>query len=113
MELILERVSTGPIDESQPAPRGFVPAQFAPAPASFRDIDVTPPTLLSLAKQEWPDTAAYADPEVVWRLDKRHHAGLVVASEAPDRVQLLLDQYVQRFQQDFYATQPPLEKPLT
>ena len=32
--------------------------------------------IVSLARQESPDTAAYADPEVVWRLTKPHHAGL-------------------------------------
>ena len=32
--------------------------------------------VLSLAKQEHPDTSAYDDPEIVYRVKKRHHAGL-------------------------------------
>jgi len=66
---------------------------------------------LSLARQEHPDTSAYQDPEIVWRMDKRHHAGLVVASPDPERVQSLLDDYRQRFQVDFLATLPVPDKP--
>ena len=63
--------------------------------------------VLSLARQEWPDTSAYDDPEIVWRLSKRHHAGLIVASDRPERVAELVDGYAVRFQQDFLATLPP------
>lgn len=46
MELSLARLSTSPVDESPPAPRGFVPAQPSPSAASFRDIEVSlPPEL--------------------------------------------------------------------
>jgi biotin carboxylase len=66
--------------------------------------------LISLARQEWPDLSAYDAPEISWRLSKRHHAGLVVASPSHDRVETLLAQYVPMFQQDFFATLPaPLE----
>jgi biotin carboxylase len=67
--------------------------------------------IISLARQEHPDTSAYDDPEVVWRLDEKHHAGLVVMAQQPGRVQTLLDQYGPRFYQDFFAVQPPLDKP--
>ena len=39
--------------------------------------------IISLSRQEWPDTSAYNDPEIVWRLDKSHHVGLVVVSPTP------------------------------
>ncbi len=65
--------------------------------------------IVSLARQEHPDTSAYQDPEIVMRLDKRHHVGFVIASESPDRVNLLLDEYTQRFVNDFLATLPPSE----
>jgi hypothetical protein len=68
-------------------------------------------SVISLARQEWPDTSAYADPEIVWRLSKRHHAGLIVASEDPQRVRTLVEAYARRFQEDFYARLPPPEKP--
>jgi biotin carboxylase len=67
--------------------------------------------LISLAKQQWPDTAAYNDPEIVWRMQKEYHAGLIVASPAHERVKALLDSYAERFYQDFYATAPLPDKP--
>ena len=65
--------------------------------------------LVSLAREEHPDTSAYQDPEIVMRLDKRHHVGFVIASQAFDRVNFLLDEYTQRFTNDFLATLPPIE----
>jgi hypothetical protein len=67
--------------------------------------------IISLAKQEWPDTSAYVDPEIAWRMKRKNHAGLIVASPQRDRVQQLLDQYMPRFYEDFFATLPPPEKP--
>jgi biotin carboxylase len=69
--------------------------------------------VISLARQERPDTAAYQDPEIVWRLNKRHHVGLLVASPDPARVEDLLQQYIQRFYTDFYAVQPLPERPMS
>jgi len=68
--------------------------------------------LVSLAKQERPDTSGYNDPEIVWRMtEKKHHVGLIVKSADPKRVQELLDNYTQRMRQDFLAWQPPLDRP--
>ena len=42
--------------------------------------------VMSLARQEHPDTSAYSDPEIVWRLDGRpHHVGLVVRATSAAR----------------------------
>jgi biotin carboxylase len=67
--------------------------------------------ILSLSRQEEPDTSAYNDPEIVQRLKKRHHAGLVLRSSDPDRIQALLQGYASRFAQDFLAIVPPGTKP--
>jgi biotin carboxylase len=67
--------------------------------------------IISLARQDWPDTSAYDDAEIVYRLHKAHHAGLVVASKDPKRIEHLLEEYSSRFYKDFYTTQPPLDKP--
>jgi len=67
--------------------------------------------IISLARQERPDTSAYNDTEVVWRLDKKHHAGLIVASPDPQRIEQLLDEYARRFYEDFYASAPLPDKP--
>jgi hypothetical protein len=66
--------------------------------------------VLSLARQEQPDTSEYRDPEITLRIAKRHHAGLIVASPDADRVRALLDSYVARFYQDFHASAPPPER---
>jgi biotin carboxylase len=67
--------------------------------------------IISLARQEHPDTSAYEDPEIVWRLDRLHHAGLIVSSQDPQRVNTLLDSYTQRFYEDFFASEPAPDKP--
>ena len=63
--------------------------------------------VLSLARQEEPDTAGYKESEIVRRIRKPHHAGLIVASEDAARVRQLLDSYVTRFYQDFHTSAPP------
>lgn len=67
--------------------------------------------ILSLARQENPDTSAYRDPEIIYRVSKYHHAGLIVMSDNAERVQDLLTSYVPRFANDFLATQPVPERP--
>src|ERR1700737_2037058 len=67
--------------------------------------------ILSLARQEEPDTSAYNDPEIVQRLKKRRPAGLGLRSSDPDRIQGLLTNYIARFVQDFLAIAPPGNKP--
>jgi biotin carboxylase len=66
--------------------------------------------VLSLAKQEHPETSAYDDPEIVYRAKKRHHAGLIVRSKKLERVEELLQDYSTRFAADFVAIVAPLEK---
>ncbi|MEW6323194.1 MAG: ATP-grasp domain-containing protein [Acidobacteriota bacterium] len=63
--------------------------------------------IVSLARQEWPDLSRYVDPEVVWRLKKPHHAGLIVTSPSHARVRTLVDAYVERFRHEFAAALPP------
>jgi hypothetical protein len=65
--------------------------------------------ILSLARQEYPDMSAYTDREIVYRLNKRHHAGLVLATPDPDRLHQLLQGYRERFEQDFFTSLPPYE----
>ena len=67
--------------------------------------------ILSLARQEHPDTSAYTDPEIIYRVTKYHHAGFVLRSPNHERIHQLLDSYALRFREDFFATQPVPEKP--
>ena len=66
--------------------------------------------VLSLARQQQPDTSGYDDPEIVYRVEKHHHAGLIVRSPRQERVNELLDAYARRFADDFIAIVPPLER---
>jgi biotin carboxylase len=67
--------------------------------------------VLSLARQEFPDTSAYNDPELVYRITRKHHAGFVMRSPKSERVVDLLESYAERFVQDFLATAPVPERP--
>jgi biotin carboxylase len=67
--------------------------------------------ILSLARQEEPDTSGYNDPEVFLRIKKHHHAGLILRSSDPERVPALLENYAQRFAEEFLAVQPQRDKP--
>ena len=84
---------------------GKMPYQPAAAKADYGGL------LVSLARQEYPDTSAYTDPEIVWRMHKQHHVGFIVKSADPARVQALLDAYVERVQCDFHASLAPLDRP--
>ncbi len=67
--------------------------------------------IISLAKYEKPDTSLYTEPEIVWRMSKSYHVGLVVRSPKLERVEQLLNLYTERFFTDFYAFQPAPDKP--
>ncbi len=67
--------------------------------------------LVSLARQQHPDTSAYNDPEIVWRMDHEYHVGLIVKSASPERVEELLNLYAGRVQNDFHASAPPRDRP--
>ena len=84
---------------------GKAPSKIRPLRKEYAGI------ILSLAKQEYPDTSAYTDEEIISRVKKRHHAGLIVRARALDRVNQLLDDYGRRFVDDFVAVVPAPERP--
>jgi len=65
---------------------------------------------MSLARQENPDTTAYDDPEIVFRVQKSRHVGLILRAKRHQRLIELLDQYVKRFNHDFTAVIPAEER---
>jgi biotin carboxylase len=67
--------------------------------------------IVSLARQQEPDTSGYTDPEIVERIKKYHHAGFVLKSPSPGRIEALLASYSQRFALDFLAREPVPDKP--
>ena len=68
-------------------------------------------SVLCLAKTAEPDTSSFDAPEIVVRLKKHHHAGLIVRSPQPGRVAELLEQYSAAFAEKFMAKMPPPPKP--
>jgi len=67
--------------------------------------------LVSLAREQHPDTCAFNDPEIVWRMDEPYHVGLIVRSPSAVRVEELLAAYTERVKKDFWAYAPPKDKP--
>ena len=84
---------------------GKAPSKITPLRKEYAGI------ILSLAKQEYPDTSAYTDDEIIYRVKKLHHAGLIVRAPRLERVNQLLDDYGRRFVEDFVAVAPPPERP--
>jgi hypothetical protein len=66
--------------------------------------------LVSLAKQEYPDTSSYDDKEVWWRMHRKWHAGLILKSKNRERIAELLETYCERFYKDFFISQPLPDK---
>lgn len=68
--------------------------------------------IVTLARQEVPDTSAYTEKEISWRMqDNAHHVGLAVRSDRLERVEELLTDYERRFSQDFAAVLPQSASP--
>jgi biotin carboxylase len=67
--------------------------------------------ILSLARQEHPDTSAYTDPEIAERIHKFHHAGFILKSPSAARIEELLAAYEKRFAVDFLARAPVPDRP--
>ena len=68
-------------------------------------------SVLCLAQTAEPDTAAFDAPEIVYRMKKHHHAGLIVKSEDPERVRELLEEYSGEFARRFLASMPAPDRP--
>ena len=63
---------------------------------------------VSLARQEHPCTSRYTDPEIVYRVSKPWHVGLIVRSPDHERVKNLLAN-ASRFSEEFTAAAAPPE----
>jgi biotin carboxylase len=68
--------------------------------------------VLSLARQEHPDTSGYTAPEIVYRIKKRHHVGVILASPRHERVSELIEEHANRFYGDFHAFAPAPDRPI-
>lgn len=82
-----------------------IPYQLPPVRDDYAGI------LISLARQEYPDMSGFNDPEVVWKINKRHHVGLIMRSPQRERIMELLENYAPRVYAEFHASAPAPDKP--
>lgn len=78
----------------------------------------TPPKLrkdfagiaLALANVDSPDTSHYTEEEIVYRVNKPKHVGLIFRSDQQKRIDELLETYTTRISNDFLAVAPAKER---
>ncbi|MGB3548844.1 MAG: ATPase [Saprospiraceae bacterium] len=68
--------------------------------------------IVSLSRYKNPDDSSFTDPEIVWRMTKDHHIGLIVSAPDTNRVHQLLEDYAGRISRDFHASAPAPKKSL-
>ena len=71
-----------------------------------RSYDRQAGIVVSLTRQEYPDQSVFNDPEVVWKMEKKQHVGIIVASPQEERVLELLDNYAGIIARDYHAVSP-------
>lgn len=66
--------------------------------------------IVSLCRFEHPDTSVFNDKEIVWRMNKKFHIGLIVQSKSRNKINQLLESYVEKVRDEFHASAPAKEK---
>lgn len=66
--------------------------------------------VLALANQDDPDTSQYTDEEIVYRVNRSKHVGLIFHSKKQKRLDELLSVYSERITNDFLAVAPAKER---
>jgi hypothetical protein len=70
--------------------------------------------LVSLSRFQRPDMSVFDDKEIVWRMtEKEYHVGMIVQSTSKNRIETLLDNYAERVKNDFHASAPLPDKPVS
>lgn len=65
---------------------------------------------LALANVDEPDTSGYIDEEIVYKVNKPKHVGLIFRSAKQKRIDELLKVYTSRISEDFLAVAPVKER---
>lgn len=82
--------------------------------AAKNKLAYTPPTskrsyggvIISLSKYEWPDQSLFQAPEIVWRLNKKNHVGMILQSDNRESIMKLLDEYALVIRDNLHASVP-------
>jgi biotin carboxylase len=88
--------------------------EWAKLETATRERPYSPPKLckdfagicLALANTEEPDTSHYTDEEIVYRVKKPKHVGVIFRSSDRKRINDLLAEYTERITHDFLAIEP-------
>jgi biotin carboxylase len=65
---------------------------------------------LALANVDEPDTSHYTDDEIVYKVKKQKHVGLIFHSKKQKRIDELIEIYTERITNDFLAVAPVKER---
>ncbi len=69
--------------------------------------------VVSLSRYTHPDYSPFQDSELVWRLQKNQHIGMIVTADNRQRILDLLDNYTHRIFEEYHASLPPKDKALS
>ncbi|MDX1909468.1 MAG: ATPase [Bacteroidia bacterium] len=67
--------------------------------------------IVSLARQQYPDTHDFRDAEIWWTLQREYHVGFIVKSPKQARILELMEQYFHRIREHYHASAPVPDKP--
>ncbi|MDA7501878.1 hypothetical protein N8482_01240 [Chitinophagales bacterium] len=68
--------------------------------------------IVSLSRHLNPDHSPFNAEEIVWRLKKDWHVGMILTSKDADRVRALLDEYAEIIGRDYHASLPAEKTPI-
>jgi hypothetical protein len=83
-------------------------AEYNPPSRRYNESGI----VVSLSRFEHPDMTPFQDEEIVWKMTKKQHIGMIVAGKDPVRIRELLDNYADRIGKDYHAAAPAPEKSL-
>jgi hypothetical protein len=67
--------------------------------------------LISLTRFQHTDRTPFDASEIVWRLEKDYHIGMILRSKDSTKIKTLLDNYAEKVFKDYHASAPVPDKP--
>jgi biotin carboxylase len=58
----------------------------------------------TLSRYEWPDYSVFNDPAIWWKMNKKHHFGLILKDKSMDVIKEKLDHYTEVIFRDYHAS---------
>jgi biotin carboxylase len=67
--------------------------------------------IISLSKFKNPDIGQFIDDEIVWKMKKDYHIGMIVASKSQEKILNLLDSFADIIMKEYHAALPAPKSP--